>query len=216
MTAAGFLQLQVMFMDNKIMENEAAESVELEIPSIELLQRELAREEYRHSFRKTLLNIAGILVVIAALAALLATRLFILIEINGNSMNPTLKSGEIIFLRQTKNVETGDIVGFYYGGRILLKRAIGSAGDYINIDQEGNVYVNDKKIEEPYLTEKNLGKCELEFPYQVPEGMLFVLGDNRSLSMDSRIKAIGCVEKDQIVGKVAFRAWPLSRMGNMH
>ena len=131
-------------------------------------------------------------------------------------MAPTLEKDEIIFLRQTKEVKAGDVIGFYYGGRVLLKRVIAGGGDYIEIDNEGNVYVNDKKLEEPYLMGQSLGKCELDFPYQVPEGMLFVLGDNRAVSMDSRIKAIGCVEKDQIVGKVVFRAWPLTRMGIMH
>ena len=195
------------------MANEAPEtSGKMEIPSIE----ELAREEAKHSFRRTLWNIAGILVVVAAISALMATRLFVLIKINGDSMKPTLEDGEIVFIRQTKDIEKGDIVGFYYGGRILLKRAIGSAGDDIDIDQDGTVYVNGEKIDEPYLDKKDLGKCELEFPYQVPEGMIFVLGDNRAISIDSRIKSIGCVEKDQIVGKAAVRAWPLPRMGIMH
>lgn len=149
----------------------------------------------------------------AAVAALMATRLFVLIRINGSSMEPALHNGEIIFLRQTKEIEVGDMIGFYYGGRVLIKRAIGSEGDYIDIDKEGNVYVNGEQIDEPYLAEKNLGKCELEFPYEVPEDMIFVLGDNRAISIDSRIKSIGCVEHGQIVGKVAFRAWPLARMG---
>ncbi len=188
----------------------------LEIPSIERLKEELAREEARYSFRRTLLSIAGILVVAAAVAALLATRIFVLIRINGNSMAPTLEDGEVVFLRQTKDVKEGELIGFYYGGRILLKRVIGSAGDYIEIDDAGNVSVNGRALEEPYLNHKNLGKCELEFPYQVPEDMIFVLGDNRAISMDSRIEAIGCVQEDQIVGKVAFRAWPLARMGIMH
>lgn len=189
---------------------------ELEIPSIERLKEELAREEARYSFRKVLLNITGILVVAAAVAALLATRIFVLIRINGNSMAPTLEDGEVIFLRQTKDVGKGEMIGFYYGGRILLKRIVGSAGDYIEIDEGGNVYVNGNMLDEPYLKNKNLGKCELKFPYQVPEDMFFVLGDNRAVSMDSRIEAIGCVQEDQIVGKVAFRAWPLARMGIMH
>lgn len=187
-----------------------------EIPSIELLKEELAREESRYGFRRTLLSVAGILMVAAAVAALLATRMFVLIQINGNSMEPTLKEGEIIFLRQTKNVEAGDVIGFYYGGRILLKRVIGSAGDYIDIDSEGSVSVNGTKIDEPYLAEKSQGKCELEFPYQVPKGMVFVLGDNRAISIDSRIKAVGCVQEDQIVGKAAFKAWPPGRMGIMY
>ncbi|MCI8465912.1 MAG: signal peptidase I [Lachnospiraceae bacterium] len=188
---------------------------ELKIPPIELLREELAREEAKHGFRKTLWNIAVVLIVAAALTALAATRLFVLIRINGNSMEPTLADGEVIFLRQTKEIEKGDIIGFYYGGRVLLKRVIGSAGDEINIDKNGNVYVNGEALEEPYLAEKSLGKCELEFPYVVPEGMSFVLGDNRAISIDSRIKSIGSVETEQIVGKVVFRAWPLSRMGMM-
>ena len=193
------------------MDNE--ETRDLEIPSIESLREELAREESRYGCRRTLLNIAGVLVVAAAIAALMATRLFVLIRINGSSMEPALHNGEIIFLRQTKEIEVGDMIGFYYGGRVLIKRAIGSEGDYIDIDKEGNVYVNGQQIDEPYLAEKNLGKCELEFPYEVPEDMIFVLGDNRAISIDSRIKSIGCVEHGQIVGKVAFRAWPLARMG---
>ena len=187
----------------------------MEIPSIELLRKELEREESRYHFRRAILTITGILVVAAAITALLATRLFVLLEINGASMAPTLNEGEIVILRQTKDIETGDLVGFYYGGKILLKRAIGSAGDYIDIDEEGNVYVNNEMIDEPYLGEKKLGRCELDFPYQVPEGMIFVLGDNRAVSIDSRIKAIGCVEDGQIVGKVAFRAWPFARIGSL-
>lgn len=194
----------------------SVDNEELKIPPIDLLREELEREESKYNFRKTLLNIAGILTVTAAVAVLIATRLLILIQVNGVSMAPTLEKGEIIFLQQTKEVKTGDVIGFYYGGRVLLKRVIAGGGDYIEIDNEGNVYVNDKKLEESYLMGQSLGKCELDFPYQVPEGMLFVLGDNRAVSMDSRIKAIGCVEKDQIVGKVVFRAWPLTRMGIMH
>ena len=185
------------------------------IPSIDLLRTELAREEAKYSFRKTLWNIAAALIVVAAIAALMVTRLFVLIKINGNSMEPTLKNGEIVFIRQTKEVETGNIIGFYYGGKILLKRAIGSAGDEIDIDDDGNVFVNGEEIEEPYLAKKSLGKCELEFPFVVPEGMMFVLGDNRAISIDSRIRSIGCVDEDQIVGKVAFRAWPMARMGSL-
>lgn len=194
----------------------SVDNEELKIPPIDLLREELEREESKYNFRKTLLNIAGVLTVTAAVAVLIATRLLILIQVNGVSMAPTLEKDEIIFLQQTKEVKTGDVIGFYYGGRVLLKRVIAGGGDYIEIDNEGNVYVNDKKLEEPYLMGQSLGKCELDFPYQVPEGMLFVLGDNRAVSMDSRIKAIGCVEKDQIVGKVVFRAWPLTRMGIMH
>lgn len=182
------------------------------IPPIQELRAELAREEARHSFRKSLWNIAVGLVVAAAVTALVATRLLVLIRIEGNSMEPALEPGEIVFLHQTRSVEKGDVIGFYYGGRILLKRVIGSGGDQIEIDGKGNVFVNGEMLKEPYLTEKNLGKCDLDFPYQVPEGMYFVLGDNRAVSIDSRTRSIGCVEENQIVGRAIFRAWPLDRM----
>ena len=164
---------------------------DVKIPPIEFLREELVREEARYSFRKTLWNIAVLLTAAAAVTALVTTRLFVLIQINGSSMAPTLVNGEIIFLRQTKKVEPGDMIGFYYGGRILLKRVIGSGGDQIEIDSEGNVYVNGGMIDEPYLAEKSPGKCDLEFPCEVPEGMVFVLGDNRAISIDSRIRSIG-------------------------
>lgn len=192
------------------------EREELKIPPIALLREELAWEEARYSFRKMLWNIAVVLIAAAAVTALVMTRLFVLIRINGSSMAPTLVQNEIIFLRQTKEIEKGDIVGFYYGGRILLKRAIGAAGDKIEIDKEGNVSVNGQVIDEPYLEKSALGKCELTFPYEVPEGMIFVLGDNRDISIDSRIRSIGCVEKEQIVGKAAFRVWPYDHIGMLH
>lgn len=192
------------------------EQTELEIPSVDLLKKELERVESRRNFRKTLLNIAGVLTVVAAIAALVVTRIFVLIQVNGSSMSPTFRAGEIVFLYQTKDVQAGDTIGFYYGGNIFLKRVIGTSGDNIDIDQKGNVYVNDELLEEPYVTAKDLGKCELEFPYKVPQGMYFVLGDNRAVSLDSRIKSIGCVQSDQIVGKVAMRMWPLTRIEIMH
>lgn len=185
----------------------------LTIPPINDIRTELAREEARHELRRALLTIAGILTVAAAVAALLMTRLLVLLQVNGMSMSPTFENGEIVILRQTKKFEKGDVIGFYYGGKILLKRAIGSAGDYIEIDEEGTVLVNGEEIDEPYLREKTLGKCELDFPYEVPEGMTFVLGDNRAVSIDSRTESLGCVESDQIVGRVVFRMWPLGRMG---
>ena len=186
------------------------------IPPINDLRMELAREEAKYEFRRALLNIAGALTVAAAIAALLLTRLLILLQVNGSSMMPTLADGEIVILRQTKEIEKGDIIGFYYGGKILLKRVTGSAGDEIDIDQEGNVYVNGTVIDEPYVSEKKRGKCDQDFPYQIPEEMVFVLGDNRAVSIDSRMKSIGCVEKGQIVGKVVLMAWPLAHVGMLH
>lgn len=211
--AGSKLRFQVICMDKEYGDIENPDDTIPDIPSIGFLREELAREEARCVFRKTLWNVLAALLVAAAITALIVTRLFLLIRINGNSMEPTMAEGEIIFIRQTKEVEPGDIIGFYYGGRILLKRVAGSEGDHIHIDGDGNVYVNGEMLEESYVVEKSLGKCELEFPYEVPEGMLFVLGDNRSVSIDSRIRSIGCVERDQIVGKAVFRAWPADCMG---
>ena len=203
-------------MNKKNSDLEHPQKQTLEIPSIEFLREELTREEARYSFRKSLWNVMTVLLVAAAITALVATRLFLLVQVNGNSMEPELSDGETIVLRQTREVEKGDVIGFYYGGIILLKRVVGGSGDQIEIDKDGNVSVNGEMQAEPYVTEKNLGKCELEFPYEVPEGMLFVLGDNRAVSLDSRIRAIGCVEKDQIAGKAVFRAWPTGRIGRIH
>ena len=200
-------------MDKDHPNEESCEQEKIEIPPIALLREELAREEAKYAFQKTLWNIAAALVVAAAITALMATRLFILIRVNGNSMYPTLSDGEIIILRQTKQIETGDVIGFYYGGRVLLKRVIAGGCYEIEIDANGNVFVNGEKRKEDYLGEMSMGKCELEFPYSVPEGMVFVLGDNRAISVDSRIRSIGCVEEEQIVGRAVFRAWPAKRMG---
>ncbi len=202
-------------MDKETMEKENQDSEGYHIPSIEAIREELAYEEAKHSFRKTFFNIIAVLVVSASIVALVTTRLFVLVRVNGNSMEPALSDGDILFIRQTKEIELGGIVGFYYGGKVLLKRAIGSSGDVIEIDQEGNVYVNGDELEEPYLKEKNLGKCELEFPYEVPEEATFMLGDNRAVSIDSRIRTIGCAEEDQILGEAVFRAWPLNRIGSV-
>lgn len=180
------------------------------------LRNELAREEAKYRLRKTLLNIAGILMVIAAITTLVATRVLNLFQVNGSSMAPTLAEGDFVVLLQTKKVEPGDIIGFHYGGEVLLKRIIGSGGDLIEIDEDGTVSVNGRELEETYLTEKSLGKCQLEFPYQVPEGMFFVMGDNRAVSMDSRLRAIGCVEEAQIMGRVVCTIWPWDRIEMMH
>lgn len=188
----------------------------LQVPPLEALRTELAREQAKYEFRKMILQTVGILIVAAAVAVLLVTRFFMLLRIEGESMAPTLKAGEIVILRQTKKVGKGTVIGFHYGGELFLKRIIGCGGDDIEIDEEGNVYVNGEMLDEPYLTEKSLGKCELDFPCQVPEGMYFTLGDNREVSIDSRIRAIGCVERSQIAGIVVCRVWPLSGIGMMH
>lgn len=184
-------------------------------PPLNALRMELAREESRHELWKLLRAMIGSVTVAAALTVLVMTRCFQLLQVDGMSMAPTLEAGEMILLLRTKQIEKGDVVGFCYGGEVLLKRVIGSGGDSIHMDESGNVYVNGLMLEESYVEAKGPGRRELDFPYQAPEGMLFVLGDNREASIDSRIRALGCVSGSQIVGKAVCRVWPPARMGMM-
>ena len=149
------------------------------------------------------------------MAVLIATLWLPVLQIYGSSMTPTLQDGEILFSVKTENLETGDIVAFYYNNKILVKRVIAQPGDWVNLDESGTVYVNSVPLEEPYLTEKAVGECDIKLPYQVPDGRIFVMGDHRSTSIDSRSTAVGCVEAEQIVGKIIFRIWPLERIGGI-
>ena len=151
----------------------------------------------------------------AAIAVLVATLWLPVLQIYGSSMTPTLQDGEIIFSVKTADLEPGDIVAFYYNNKILVKRVICGPGDWVNIDEDGTVYVNEVRLKEPYLAEKALGDCNIELPYQVPDGKIFVMGDHRSTSVDSRNTAVGCVAQEQIVGKIIFRIWPLNRLGDV-
>lgn len=186
------------------------EQNEKQLPSSEELRVELKRERYRQRFRKVLKSTFYTLVVVAAVAALIATLVFPVLQIAGTSMEPTLNNGEIVVLFKTDKLERGDLCGFSYSNKILIKRVIGLPGDTIVIDPEGTVYVNGYALEEPYITEKGLGECDLEFPYEVPQETYFLMGDHRLTSIDSRSSVIGAVQKDQIVGKIFLRVWPLS------
>lgn len=179
------------------------------IPSEEEVARERERLQYQKRYRQTLRTTVYALVVVAALAVLLATLFVPVLQVSGSSMEPALSDGDVIVLLKTGSFETGDLVGFYYQNKLLLKRVIGGPGDVIDIDEEGNVSVNGEVLEEPYLAEKSLGETDITYPYQVPENRYFVMGDNRVTSIDSRSSAIGCIEVDQIVGKVVLRVWPL-------
>ena len=150
---------------------------------------------------------------VAAVSVLISARFLPVVQVSGSSMEPTLQDGEILILQKTDDFETGDLIAFYYQSRILLKRVIGTAGDYIDIDAQGNVSVNGIRLDEPYVTERSLEECDIRLPYQVPDGRVFVMGDHRSVSIDSRTREVGCVAQEQMVGKVAFRIWPLSRAG---
>lgn len=186
-----------------------------EMPTIDELEQELKQEKYKHRYYSVLRSTIYTLITVAAVAVLVATLLLPVLQIYGNSMTPTIQGGEIVLSMKNAAFDSGDIVAFYYNNKILVKRVIGGPGDWINIDEDGTVYVNDTAIEEPYLTEKALGDCNIELPYQVPDGKIFVMGDHRSTSVDSRNTAVGCVAQEQIVGKIVFRVWPLNRFGTV-
>ena len=179
----------------------------------EQLEAERARLHYRKRYYHILRSTIGTLITVAAIAVLVATLWMPVLRIYGSSMTPTLQDGEIILSRKTSDFARGDIVSFYYNNKILVKRVIGQAGDWIDISEDGTVYVNQIELEETYLVDKALGDCDIELPYQVPDGKLFVMGNHRSVSVDSRTTAIGCVAQEQIVGKIIFRIWPLKRLG---
>lgn len=183
-----------------------------DIPEIEQLEQELARERYKHRFYRTVLSTLCILIVVAAIAVLAANLWIPVLQVEGNSMTPTFQEGDVLVALKTDRFQTGDIVAFYYNNKILIKRVIAVSGDWVDIDSEGNVYVNDIAIDEPYLEEKALGDCNIELPYQVPESRIFVMGDHRSISVDSRSTSIGCVAEEQIVGKIFFRIWPFENI----
>lgn len=188
---------------------------DLKMPTIGQLEAELKREKHKRRYHTVLRSTIFTLVVVAAVAVLVATLWLPVLQIYGSSMTPTIKEGEIVFSVKHSDMKPGDIIAFYYNNKILVKRVICGAGDWVDIDEDGTVYVNNEELEEPYLKEKALGECDIEFPYQVPDGRVFVMGDHRSTSVDSRNTAIGCIAQEQIVGKIAFRIWPLSRFGSI-
>lgn len=182
------------------------------IPQINMLERELKREQYKKRFRKLLRSTVNALIVVAAVAALIATLVFPVLQIAGTSMEPSLVEGDIVLLMKTDKLETGDLCAFYYSNKILIKRIIAAPGDYLWIESDGTVFLNGNELEEPYISEKSLGECDVEFPYQVPENSYFMMGDHRETSIDSRISMIGCISEDQIVGKILCRILPLSNL----
>lgn len=185
------------------------------IPTNEELERELQRVLYRKRYGSTLRSTIYALITVAAMAVLVATLFLPVLQIYGSSMTPTLNDGNIVLSVKAGEFEKQDVIAFYYNNKILVKRVIARAGEWVNIDEEGNVSVNGEILDEPYLQNKALGECDLELPYQVPEGRLFVMGDHRSVSVDSRSSAIGCVAEEQIVGKLVFCVWPLQDFGKI-
>lgn len=185
----------------------------VELPGVEQLESELKRENYRDRYRNVLRNTVFTLITVAAAAILVATLLTPVLQITGNSMTPTLVNGEIVVSLKGSGYDTGDIIAFYYDNKILVKRVIARSGQWVNIDEEGNVYVDNERLEEPYLTERAFGECNIELPYQVPDTKVFVMGDHRSVSLDSRNTAVGSVGEEQVVGRLLLRVWPLEAFG---
>jgi len=180
------------------------------LPSAGLIQAELKREKNRRRFWKIIKNTIYTLIIIAAIAVLITTLVLPVLQIAGTSMEPTLNNGDIVVLLKTSKLHYGDLCGFSYSNKILIKRVIAMPGDTVVIDESGNVIVNGEVLDEPYITDKGLGECDIEFPFTVPENTYFLMGDHRSTSIDSRSTVIGCIPTEQIVGKLFFRVWPLS------
>ena len=188
----------------------------IKLPTTEELQEAYDKVSFRDRLRKSIISTTNILIVVAAVAILVAMLFLPVLRIYGQSMNSTLVSGELVVSVKNASFHTGDIIAFYYNNNILVKRVIANSGDWVDIDLQGNVYVNGEKIDEPYLDEKAFGEPDIDFPYQVPDERIFVLGDNRAVSIDSRHSAVGCVTSEQVVGKIVFRVWPLNRRGPVH
>ena len=182
-------------------------------PGVDSLRAELKRVRYRQRYNSVVRSTVYILLTVAAAAVLVATLLLPVLRIYGSSMTPSLYEGDIVVSVKTMNFERGDIISFYYNNKILVKRVIAFGGEWVNIDEEGNVYVDGQQLDEPYIDEKALGECDIKMPYQVPDGRLFVMGDHRATSADSRSTTVGCVMEEQIVGRIVYRVWPMSEFG---
>ena len=184
-------------------------------PTVEQLEKELNRENYRKRYNRVLRNTIYTLITVAAIAVLVATLFLPVLRIYGSSMAPTLSDGDIVVSVKGGEYERCDVVAFWFNNKILVKRVVALPGEWVDIDADGTVSVNGEPLAEPYLTDKALGECDLELPYQVPDGRLFVMGDHRSTSQDSRSSAVGCVSEEMLVGRLVFRVWPFEGFGTI-
>ena len=187
----------------------------IDIPTTAQVAREKERLRYQKRYSRTLKSTVAILIVVAALAVLVAT-LWMPLRIYGNSMVPTLEDGQIVISVKSRSYQSGDIVAFYYGNKLLIKRYIAGPSDWVDVDEDGNVFVNQKELTEPYIQKKAYGETNIKLPYQVPDERYFVMGDNRDVSIASRNTSVGCVSSEQMVGQVVFRIWPLSKFGPVY
>lgn len=185
------------------------------LPTAEQLESELKQIRYRKNFGRIMRSTISSLLVVAAIAVLVSMLFLPVLRVTGTSMTPTMQNDELIICSKRSNFKQGDIVAFYYNNRILLKRVIGVAGDYIDIKEDGTVYVNGDKLDEPYVSELAFGECDIELPYQVPDNRIFVMGDHRSVSVDSRSTTVGCIADEYVIGKVIFRIWPFESIGTV-
>jgi signal peptidase I len=184
------------------------EEKEVSIPTKVQVETERKRYRRQKAYNKALSGTVYVLTIVAAVAVLIATLILPVLQIEGSSMQPTLTNGDIVLLTKTTRFSRGDLCGFSWNNKLLIKRVIGLPGDWIEIDTDGTIYLNGEKLDEPYVQQLAMGECDLEFPFQVPQEQYFVVGDMRESSIDSRNTLIGCIPKDQIVGKVFFRIWP--------
>ena len=189
------------------------EKKNIDRPSVGQLEKEVAKIRYKNRYGRKLRSTIYVIIVVAAVAALIATMVLPIFQIYGSSMTPTLTEGNIVVSLKNTRFKQGDLIAFYYNNKILVKRVIATSGEWVNIDDDGTVYVNDKKLDEPYVSDKSMGECDQILPYQVPDGKVFVMGDHRNVSIDSRKKSIGCISEELVAGKIEFRVWPLSKFG---
>lgn len=185
------------------------------LPQINQLEAELKRELHKKKYIQVLRSTIFTLLVVAAVAVLVATLWMPVLQVYGKSMEPALSEGDIVVSLKDTSFETGDVIAFYYNNKILVKRVISGPGCWVDIDENGTVFIDGQPLYEPYLVDKAFGTCDLQLPYQVPDERYFVMGDHRSTSADSRSSVVGCVAEEQIVGRLVFRIWPFERFGKL-